>query len=222
MSFYLFVSHLNHSLTSVSLLLAKPKQLMSLAFVYRNDAWLHSDPVIPLLYPCSAYLRLTVQCFKFHTPLQISSQRSHYVPFADADPRRLLCFHPLDQPFPNLLPRPWFVNDFLAVCLTVGADCGWLSRISIWCQRHLTCTCVHACPPPLRKYPVKSHTGMILKSGFILESDKDVARPLQKKVGLVWNIDVLWDLRGAAHEIYKLLLPVAMFTFCCGAPFLFH
>lgn len=50
----------------------------------------------------------------------------------------------------------------------------------------------------------------------MLESDREIARPLQKEVGLVWNIDVLWDLWGAVHEIYKLLPPVATYTFCCG------
>lgn len=29
--------------------------------------------------------------------------------------------------------------------------------------------------------------------------------------------DGLWDLWEAVYEIYKLLLPPAMFTFCCGA-----
>lgn len=47
------------------------------------------------------------------------------------------------------------------------------------------------------------------------EWSREQAWPLQKEVSLVWNIDVLWDLRGVMHEIYKLLLPVSVFTFCC-------
>lgn len=62
------------------------------------------DPVIPLLYALSMYLWLTVHYFKFHTPIQISSQHSRHVPSADSDAPRLLCFHPLDQPF--FVPSP--------------------------------------------------------------------------------------------------------------------
>lgn len=29
---------------------------------------------------------------------------------------------------PHHLQRPWFLNDFTAVCLSLGADCGWLSH----------------------------------------------------------------------------------------------
>lgn len=64
------------------------------------------DSVIALLYALSTYLRLTVHYFNFHTPLEILSQRSHYVPSADSDAPRLLCFHPLDQPFSAPSPSP--------------------------------------------------------------------------------------------------------------------
>lgn len=178
------------------------------------------DSVIALLYALSMYSICGSQSIILTFTPFLKSYHSAPIMFLLPIPMLLVCsaFIPSisRSPLPHLLLRPWFVNDFPAVHLSVGAHCGWLSRISIWCQRHLTCTCVYAHPPSLRKYPVMSHRDNIKKWLHARELQRERARPLQKEVGLVWNIDVLWDLRGAVHEIYKLLLPVAMFTFWGG------
>lgn len=99
--------------------------------------------------------------------------------------------------------------------VSVGADCGWLSRISIWCQRHLTRTHTRARAPAVSAQIARDVTdGDDIKGRHHARATEWTSATSSK--GLVWNIDVLWDLRGAAPEIYKLTPPVAMFTFCCG------
>lgn len=118
------------------------------------------DSVIALLYAPSTYLRLIVHYFKFHPPLQISSQHSHYVLSADSDAPHLLCFHPsrsvvLRSVVLRSLTFSWdpgLLMTFLRFVSLSEPTCGWLSRISSWCQRHLTRTCAFALPPSLRKY----------------------------------------------------------------------
>lgn len=68
-------------------------------------------------------------------------------------------------------------------------------------------------PPSLCTYPVMSHAGLILKSDSVLERERGNKRGLFKMKSALFETFVVWDLRGAVHEIYKLSSPVAMFTF---------
>lgn len=193
---------------------------MSKAFCHQGDArmsaaWFnHSLPFT--LFPCicgsqSIILSFTPGLKSHHiSPIMFPSPTAMFLACSAFIPRISR------SPFPHLLLRPWFVNDFTAARLSVGADCGWLSRISIWCQRHLTRTHVRA-PAVSAQIPCDVRHRDDVKDRFhAWEWQRERARPLQKGAGLVWNIDVLRDLRGAVREIRKSLAPVAMFTFCCG------
>lgn len=163
------------------------------------------DSVIALLYALSMDLRLTVHYFEFHTPLQVSSQCSHYVPSADSAAPRLRSL--------TFSWDPGLLMTFLRfVSLSEQTAVDYLESAfgvkDIWHARTHTVSAQLPCDV--------THREDIKKRLHAREWRRELARPLQKEVGLVWNIDVLWDLRGAVHETYKLLPPVAMFTVCWG------
>lgn len=54
----------------------------------------------------------------------------------------------------------------------------------------------------------------MLKPAFLQETDRGDESVLFKRTSV---FDGLWDLWEALYEIYKVLRPPAMFTFCCGA-----
>lgn len=172
--------------------------------------------VIAWLYALSTYQRLTVHDFKFHNP---SSNLITALPLCSLCRFRRISSALLSTPRSAVLLSltfswdPGLLMTFLRFVSRLSRSRLWLI---IWHQHLVSETSdMHVrvrTPTVLTQIPCDD----IKKQLHAREWRKEQARPLQMEVGLVWNIDVLWDLWGAKREIYKLLPPVAMFTFYSG------